>query len=225
MHRVVFGSRPGLPALCRCAPVTLLDFLKSLEETAPEGRPTVSVLVDCGFWEYRQNEVAVRMVQFFCRRNGSPFGSALIRWPNVAARCCMQPCRSNGSSSYGPRPAIGLATGGALALPRSRCGRCASRSEQGCPPAQPRRTPFCDLRIRANGHADGYAKKKELIISSFFAIECPGQESNLHALRHTHLKRARLPIPPPGHGYAPCWFAWCKGNTFLETSAIFREKN
>ena len=32
---------------------------------------------------------------------------------------------------------------------------------------------------------------------------CPGQESNLHALRHTHLKRARLPIPPPGHfGFA-----------------------
>ena len=30
-------------------------------------------------------------------------------------------------------------------------------------------------------------------------IKCPGQESNLHALRHTHLKRARLPIPPPGH--------------------------
>ena len=29
--------------------------------------------------------------------------------------------------------------------------------------------------------------------------QCPGQESNLHALRHTHLKRARLPIPPPGH--------------------------
>ena len=29
-------------------------------------------------------------------------------------------------------------------------------------------------------------------------FECPGQESNLHALRHTHLKRARLPIPPPG---------------------------
>ena len=28
---------------------------------------------------------------------------------------------------------------------------------------------------------------------------CPGQESNLHASRHTHLKRARLPIPPPGH--------------------------
>ena len=28
--------------------------------------------------------------------------------------------------------------------------------------------------------------------------ECPEQDSNLHASRHTHLKRARLPIPPPG---------------------------
>ncbi len=27
---------------------------------------------------------------------------------------------------------------------------------------------------------------------------CPRQESNLHAFRHTHLKRARLPIPPLG---------------------------
>ena len=27
---------------------------------------------------------------------------------------------------------------------------------------------------------------------------CPRQESNLHASQHTHLKRARLPIPPLG---------------------------
>ena len=27
---------------------------------------------------------------------------------------------------------------------------------------------------------------------------CPEQDSNLHASRHTHLKRARLPIPPLG---------------------------
>ena len=27
---------------------------------------------------------------------------------------------------------------------------------------------------------------------------CPEQDSNLHASRHTHLKRTRLPIPPPG---------------------------
>ena len=28
--------------------------------------------------------------------------------------------------------------------------------------------------------------------------QCPKQDSNLHASRHTHLKRARLPIPPLG---------------------------
>ena len=42
-------------------------------------------------------------------------------------------------------------------------------------------------------------QKKADYISNQPLIECPGQESNLHALRHTHLKRARLPIPPPGH--------------------------
>ena len=46
-------------------------------------------------------------------------------------------------------------------------------------------------------------QKKADYISNQPSIECPGQESNLHALRHTHLKRARLPIPPPGHfGFA-----------------------
>ena len=28
---------------------------------------------------------------------------------------------------------------------------------------------------------------------------CPEQDSKLHVVKHTHLKRARLPIPPPGH--------------------------
>ena len=27
---------------------------------------------------------------------------------------------------------------------------------------------------------------------------CPEQDLNLHSFRNTHLKRARLPIPPPG---------------------------
>ena len=40
-------------------------------------------------------------------------------------------------------------------------------------------------------------KKHRLLDVSY--IWCGRQESNLHALRHTHLKRARLPIPPPGH--------------------------
>ncbi len=32
---------------------------------------------------------------------------------------------------------------------------------------------------------------------------CPEQDSNLHASRHTHLKRTRLPIPPPGQAFQP----------------------
>ena len=32
-----------------------------------------------------------------------------------------------------------------------------------------------------------------------FSLWCPEQDLNLHSFRNTHLKRARLPIPPPGH--------------------------
>ena len=51
--------------------------------------------------------------------------------------------------------------------------------------------------------------------------QCPGQESNLHALRHTHLKRARLPIPPPGL----LEIVVCKSNTFFSFTNYFYEKN
>ena len=34
-------------------------------------------------------------------------------------------------------------------------------------------------------------------------VWCPGKDSNLHALRHTDLNRARLPIPPPGQVCGP----------------------
>ncbi len=39
-------------------------------------------------------------------------------------------------------------------------------------------------------------KKKKTVWSSLW---CPEQDLNLHSFRNTHLKRARLPIPPPGH--------------------------
>lgn len=47
-------------------PVTLLNFLKTLEEHPPRHRPTVSVLINCGFLEPGQNDVAVQMVELFC---------------------------------------------------------------------------------------------------------------------------------------------------------------
>lgn len=58
-------------------PSTLLALLKSLEVAAPQHRPRVSVLVNCGFLEPEQNDVAVDMVRLFCKQNGWPFGSVL----------------------------------------------------------------------------------------------------------------------------------------------------
>lgn len=58
-------------------PVTLLDFLKTLETCPPERKPVISMLINCGFFEYHQNDIAVRMVELFCRQNGYRFGSVL----------------------------------------------------------------------------------------------------------------------------------------------------
>ena len=66
------------PLYADSLPVSLLDFLKSLEATRAEHRPTVSVMINCGFLEYEQNMVAVDMVRLFCRRNGYPVGSVLM---------------------------------------------------------------------------------------------------------------------------------------------------
>ena len=57
---------------------------------------------------------------------------------------------------------------------------------------------YCNRHIAAHVHSNGSAdaamrgldRKKKW---------CSGQDSNLHALRHTPLKRVCLPIPPPEH--------------------------
>lgn len=58
--------------------VDLLNFLKYLEEHPLDHRPTLSVLINCGFLEYQQNEIAIRMLRLFSERNGYPFGSVLM---------------------------------------------------------------------------------------------------------------------------------------------------
>lgn len=65
------------PLYADAIPVPLLNFLKSLEAHPPQNRPMVSVLVNCGFLEPRQNEIAVQMMRLFCKRNQYPFGSVL----------------------------------------------------------------------------------------------------------------------------------------------------
>lgn len=58
-------------------PVTLMCFLDTLEQYAPAHRPRISVLINCGFLEPEQNNIAVDMLRLYCKRNGFPFGSVL----------------------------------------------------------------------------------------------------------------------------------------------------
>lgn len=65
------------PLYADAIPVTLLQFFKTAEQSPPTHKPTVSVLINCGFIEPEQNDVAVEMVKFYCQKNGYPFGSVL----------------------------------------------------------------------------------------------------------------------------------------------------
>ena len=58
-------------------PVTLLQFLKTLERNPPRSKPVVSVLINCGFLEDWQTDVAIKMMALFCRQNGYRLGSVL----------------------------------------------------------------------------------------------------------------------------------------------------
>ena len=65
------------PLYADSIPVTLLNFLKTLEENVPVTKPTISVVINCGFIEPYQNDIAVKMLQLFASKNGYPFGSTL----------------------------------------------------------------------------------------------------------------------------------------------------
>ena len=66
------------PLYADALPVSLLNFLKSLEACPPPRKPVVSILINCGFLEHTQNEVAVRMLELFCRQNSYEMGSVLM---------------------------------------------------------------------------------------------------------------------------------------------------
>ena len=65
------------PLYADAIPVSVLRAFQALEEKPPQNRPTVSVLVNCGFLEPEQCDVAVAMVELFCKRMGWPVGSVL----------------------------------------------------------------------------------------------------------------------------------------------------
>ena len=65
------------PLYADAIPVPVLRTFQALEEAPPRNRPTISILVNCGFLEPEQCDVAVAMVELFCRRQGYPMGSVL----------------------------------------------------------------------------------------------------------------------------------------------------
>ena len=65
------------PLYADSIPVTLLHFLKALESSPPDKKPTISVIINCGFIEAEQNDVAIQIIKVFCKQNGYPFGSVL----------------------------------------------------------------------------------------------------------------------------------------------------
>ena len=65
------------PLYADSLPVGFLNFLKHLEANPPERKPVVSILINCGFLEHQQNDIALKMLRFFCRKNGYRMGSVL----------------------------------------------------------------------------------------------------------------------------------------------------
>lgn len=66
------------PLYADALPSGFLQFLKTLEAYPPARKPLISILINCGFLEHEQNEVAIRMIQLFCRRNGYSMGAILM---------------------------------------------------------------------------------------------------------------------------------------------------
>ena len=54
---------------------------------------------------------------------------------------------------------------------------------------------------------------------------CPEQDSNLHTSRHAHLKRTRLPIPPPGLDWISCAYLLCYSECGAANETRTRDPN
>ena len=57
-------------------PSGLMEFLKAMLEQ-PTAPLTVHVIINCGFREHHQNDVAIDMIRLFCKRGGHKLGSVL----------------------------------------------------------------------------------------------------------------------------------------------------
>ena len=54
-------------------PVTLMHFLKEMENHPVSPKPVVHLIINCGFLEPEQNRFACDMVHLFCNKNGHKY--------------------------------------------------------------------------------------------------------------------------------------------------------
>ncbi len=64
------------PLYADALPVSLMGFLKAMD-AARLAPLKVHVMINCGFYEPEQNDIAIDMLRLFCERNGFQFGSIL----------------------------------------------------------------------------------------------------------------------------------------------------
>ena len=65
------------PLYTDAVPAVLLSFLKELETVPLTKSVKIHVIINCGFLEPKQNEVALSILRYFCKKNHLVFGMAL----------------------------------------------------------------------------------------------------------------------------------------------------
>ena len=83
-HRDICSALESCSNLCfvfplyvDCLPTCMLEFLNCLAKSPLNHKPTVQVIINCGFLEPKQNALAIDIIREFCKENGFPFGSSL----------------------------------------------------------------------------------------------------------------------------------------------------
>lgn len=65
------------PLYVDALPVPMIKFLKSWQNNPPANHPVISCIINCGFIEPHQMNVAVEMIQLFLKQNHLKLGSVL----------------------------------------------------------------------------------------------------------------------------------------------------
>lgn len=67
------------PLYYDCIPSIVLGFMNRLERLGEkyQSRPTVYIIINCGFLENEQNQTAISIMEFFLKKNGFKYGGVL----------------------------------------------------------------------------------------------------------------------------------------------------